>query len=208
MPLDNWIAFATVVTIFAIIPGPTVILVIGQVIVNGKRAIFPLASGVVFGDFVAMSLSLLGLGAVLAASATMFAVLKWFGVGYLIYLGISSWRAKPSGAEEISRSAKSRSLKFLFKSSFLVTALNPKDIVFFVAFLPQFVDTSLPVVPQFALLMLTFLGIISLTITSFAFCADAMRNRVSSVKARTRLNKIGGGALVGAGIFASTVERN
>lgn len=208
MPFDTWLSFVAVVTVFALIPGPTVILVVGQAIVNGRRAVLPLASGVVAGDFVAMSLSLIGLGAVMAASANLFGALKWFGVAYLIYLGIKSWKADPVGIADKPQLTAPRSLRDLFKSSFLVTALNPKDIVFFVAFLPQFVDSALPGGPQFAILIITFLVIVSITITSFAFSAGAVRNRVKSYGAQKRLNRLGGGALIGAGAFAATVERS
>ncbi|MFT6254445.1 MAG: threonine/homoserine/homoserine lactone efflux protein [Granulosicoccus sp.] len=75
MTFEVWIAFISVVLVFALIPGPTVILVVGQAMTHGKKSVIPLVSGVLLGDFVAMSLSLLGLGAVLAASATLFLVL-------------------------------------------------------------------------------------------------------------------------------------
>ena len=208
MPLDTWLSFIAVVTVFALIPGPTVILVVGQAIVNGRRAVLPLAAGVVAGDFVAMSLSLIGLGAVLAASATLFAILKWFGVIYLVYLGIKSWKTESAGISDTPDITAYKSWRSLFKSSFLVTALNPKDIVFFVAFLPQFVDASLPAGPQFGILMVTFLVIVSITITSFAFFAGVVRNQVKSNRAQKHLNRVGGSALIGAGAFASTVDRS
>ena len=80
MTLETWFGFLLIVCIFAIIPGPTIILVVGQAIANGSRSIVPLTAGVVAGDFIAMTLSLLGLGAVLAASSVLFGVLKWLGV--------------------------------------------------------------------------------------------------------------------------------
>jgi threonine/homoserine/homoserine lactone efflux protein len=152
-----------------------------------------------------MSLSMLGLGAILAASATLFTILKWFGVAYLIYLGVKVWNEKP----EINSSLQTQNLSKskLFKSSFLVTALNPKDIVFFVAFLPQFVNQNSAVFPQLLILMFTFLAIISITITSFALFAGLVRHRIQSYQARKRLNKIGGGALVGAGLITATMQR-
>ena len=88
--------FIAVVIVFCIIPGPTVILVIGQALSHGKKSVIPLVAGVLIGDFVAMSLSLLGLGVILATSATLFFILKWFGVLYLIYLGIKTWRENPN----------------------------------------------------------------------------------------------------------------
>jgi len=206
MTLEVWSTFVAVVVVFALIPGPTVILVTGQAISYGKKSVLPLVAGVLLGDFVAMSLSLLGLGAILAASATLFIILKWFGVAYLIYLGIKVWNEKP----EISSSLQMQNLSKakLFKSSFLVTALNPKDIVFFVAFLPQFVNQNAAVFPQLLILMFTFLAIISVTISSFALFAGLVRHKIQSYKARKRLNRIGGGALVGAGLITATMQRS
>ena len=96
----------------------------------------------------------------------------------------------------------------LFKSSFLVTALNPKDIVFFVAFLPQFVDTSQPVVLQFSILMATFLVIVTVSISCFATFAGAVKHRIQGVRAQKRMNRASGCVLIGAGLLASTLERN
>lgn len=208
MTMETWLGFVLVVCIFAIIPGPTVILVVGQAIANGSRAILPLTAGVVTGDFVAMSLSLIGLGAVLAASSVLFGVLKWFGVIYLIYLGVSAWRSEPQNfTDEGNEQQAVRPLK-LFKSSFLVTALNPKDIVFFVAFLPQFVDTTQPVIAQFFILMVTFLAIVTVSVSCFATFAGAVRHKIHGAQAQKHMNRASGSVLIGAAIFASTVERS
>lgn len=207
MTIEIWATFVSVVFIFAIIPGPTVILVLGQAINHGRKSVIPLVSGVLLGDFVAMTLSLIGLGAVLATSATLFLVLKWFGVGYLVYLGIKAWREEPEhGLQSVAASGVSQ--VGLFKSSFLVTALNPKDIVFFVAFLPQFVNPEAAAVPQLLILMATFLGVVAITITSFAVFAGVVRLKIQGFQARRRLNKLGGGALFGAAAFASTMQRS
>ncbi|PVZ65700.1 LysE family translocator [Pelagibaculum spongiae] len=207
MTLEIWSAFVAVVFVFAIIPGPTVILVVGQAISHGKKSVMPLVAGVLLGDFVAMALSLIGLGAILAASATLFMILKWFGVGYLIYLGIKTWREEPQ-LESTTFKGSSQSKLNMFKSSFLVTALNPKDIVFFVAFLPQFVNSNSAALPQLLILMFTFLAVISITITSFAIFAGVVRHKIQSCQARKRLNRIGGGALIGAGVITSTMRHS
>ena len=207
MTLEIWSAFVAVVFVFAIIPGPTVILVVGQAISHGKKSVTPLVAGVLLGDFVAMALSLIGLGAILAASATLFMILKWFGVGYLIYLGIKTWREEPQ-LESATFKGSGQSKLNMFKSSFLVTALNPKDIVFFVAFLPQFVNSNSAALPQLLILMFTFLAVISITITSFAIFAGVVRHKIQSYQARKRLNRIGGGALIGAGVITSTMRHS
>ena len=141
MSIEIWLTFVAVVFVFAIIPGPTVILVVGQAISHGKKSVSPLVAGVLIGDFVAMTLSLLGLGAILATSATLFFILKWFGVLYLIYLGIKAWNEDVVINEDLLQSTHLSKIK-MFKSSFLVTALNPKGIVFFVVFFPQFINQN------------------------------------------------------------------
>jgi len=162
----------------------------------------------VTGDFVAMSLSLIGLGAVLAASAVLFGVLKWFGVCYLIYLGVSAWRSEPQNITGENNKQEIVNSLTLFKSSFLVTALNPKDIVFFVAFLPQFVDTSQSVMPQFFVLMATFLAIVTVSISCFAIFAGVVRHKIKGPQVQKWMNRASGCVLVGAGVLASSVERN
>ncbi len=93
MSFEAWAAFAAASTILLIIPGPTVLLVVSYALGQGWRTALPMAVGVALGDFTAMTLSLLGLGALLATSATFFTALKWVGAAYLVYLGIKLWRA-------------------------------------------------------------------------------------------------------------------
>ena len=207
MTIETWLTFVAVVIVFALIPGPTVILVVGQAISHGKKSVVPLVLGVLSGDFVAMSLSLLGLGAILATSATLFFILKWFGVGYLIYLGIKTWKEKPN-ISSTSFVGMKVPKKEMFKSSFLVTALNPKDIMFFVAFLPQFINSQYETLPQLLILMFTFLGIVAITITSFAIFAGLVSHKIENYKARKKLNRVGGGALIGAGLLTATMQRS
>jgi len=207
MTIEIWTTFVAVVLIFAIIPGPTVILVVGQAISYGKQSVLPLVIGVLLGDFVAMSLSLLGLGAVLATSATAFMILKWLGVFYLVYLGIKAFREEPSKTY-INFDGKNISKLNMFKSSFLVTALNPKDIVFFVAFLPQFVNPLEQSLPQLLILMFTFLVIVASTISAFALFAGNLRTKIQNYHTRKRLNKLGGLSLITAGLITASMQKN
>ncbi|WP_419767010.1 LysE family translocator [Arcobacter sp.] len=207
MSIEIWLAFVSTVFVFAIIPGPTVVFVVGQAITHGKKSVAPLALGVVFGDLVAMVISLLGLGVILATSAILYGILKWFGVFYLLYLGIKAFREKPEVDPNLFEQMNVSKYK-MFKSSAIVTALNPKNIIFFVAFLPQFVNTSTNILPQFLILMLSFSLVTMTTITSFAMLAGKIQHKIKSYKARKRLNQVGGSALIGAGVFTATMQRN
>src|ERR1700737_5116797 len=93
MTFESWAAFFAASISLLIIPGPTVLLVVSYALGQGWRTALPMAVGVALGDFTAMTLSMLGLGALLAASAALFAALKWIGAAYLVYLGVKLWRA-------------------------------------------------------------------------------------------------------------------
>ena len=99
MSFEVWLAFAAASAVLLTIPGPTVLLIIAHAVAHGRRAAPATMAGVVLGDLVAMTASLAGLGALLAASATLFGVLKWAGAAYLVYLGWRLWRA-PVVAED------------------------------------------------------------------------------------------------------------
>jgi threonine/homoserine/homoserine lactone efflux protein len=181
------------------IPGPTVLLVISYALGHGRRASVATVAGVALGDFTAMTASMLGLGALLAASAALFTALKWIGAAYLIYLGIKLWRA-PVGEAAIGTAVET-SPRRIFLHTYAVTALNPKGIVFFVAFLPQFLNTAEPVVPQMAVFMATFLVLATLNAALYGLMASTARQTVKNLAVQRTMNRIGGSLLIGAGIL-------
>ena len=138
MSFETWLAFVAASAVLLVIPGPTILLVVSYALGQGWRTALPMAVGVALGDFTAMTLSMLGIGALLAASATVFTALKWIGAAYLIYLGIKLFRA--GGALNAEPRTDAASAVKMMAHAWLVTALNPKSITFFVAFLPQFLD--------------------------------------------------------------------
>ncbi len=98
MTAEIWLAFVAASIALVVIPGPTVLLVVSYALGQGWRAALPMAIGVALGDFTAMSLSVLGIGALLMASATIFTLVKWIGAGYLVYLGIKLFRRAGTSA--------------------------------------------------------------------------------------------------------------
>jgi len=194
MAIELWAAFALASCVLLIIPGPTILTVISYSIAHGNRARIPLIAAVALGDSTALVLSIAGLGAVLATSAWLFTALKWAGGLYLIYLGIKLLLAKtsPLTIEEADRVGSQWKL---FGNTWLVTALNPKGIIFFVAFLPQFIDTAVPAAPQLWILSITFVVLATLNATLYAVFGASARRMLSSPKAQRRFN-IGGGSLL------------
>jgi len=205
--LDMWLAFVLAAEALLIIPGPTIILVISQSLAHGRKAVLPLAVGVTLGDFAAMSLSFLGLGAVLASSAAFFTVLKWTGAVYLVYLGLRLWLSKPDTGG-ISTPGRRTSSLSLFRSALVVTAMNPKSIAFFVAFFPQFISTQNQACPQFLLLGSTFLMLAALNATLYGVFAGRLRGTMQNPKVRRGFDLCGGTALIVAGVATASVQRS
>lgn len=201
MSIELWIAFVVASAVLLIIPGPTILTVISYSMTHGRRANVPLVAAVALGDSTALALSLLGLGALLATSAFWFTVIKWAGGMYLLYLGIKLLRMGISSSELVAPAAPGSRWK-LFANTYLVTALNPKGIVFFVAFLPQFINPNLPVAQQLWVLALTFVVLATLNATLYAVFATSARKALASPKAQRRFNLTGGSLLSIAGVWA------
>ena len=206
MPIELWLAFVAASAILLVLPGPTILTVISYSVAHGRRANVPLVAAVALGDSTALVLSLVGLGALLATSAFWFTVVKWVGGLYLLILGFKLLRASASSALPAAPSATGSRWK-LFANTYLVTALNPKGIVFFVAFLPQFISAQASVAAQMWLLAITFVALAVLNATLYAVFATSARRLLSSPVAQRRFNVAGGTLLSLAGVWALLARR-
>jgi len=200
MSFEVWIAFVAASIALLAIPGPTVLLVVSYALGRGKSSGWVTVPGVTLGDFTAMTASLMGAGAILAASATAFTILKLIGAAYLVWLGIKLWRSRPV-QEPFSDTAPASLERSMFWHAYVVTALNPKGILFFVAFVPQFVDASAAALPQFAVLEATFVTLAALNVAIWAILSGSLRARSQRPKTLKRVNRVGGSFLIGAGVF-------
>lgn len=206
MPIELWLAFIAASAVMLVIPGPTILTVISYSMAHGRRANVPLVAAVALGDSTALAVSLLGLGALLATSAFWFTLIKWAGGLYLIYLGIKLLRAGISSSELAAPPAPQSRWR-LFANTYLVTALNPKGIVFFVAFLPQFISPSVAVGPQLWVLAITFVVLATLNATLYAVFAASARRVLTSPRAQRRFHLAGGSLLTAAGVWALMARR-
>lgn len=204
MSFESWAAFAAASAVLLVIPGPTILLVVSYALGQGWRTALPMAVGVALGDFTAMTLSMLGIGALLAASATVFTIVKWTGAAYLIYLGIKLFRA--GGTLDAKPRTDAASAAKMMAHAWIVTALNPKSITFFVAFLPQFLDRSGDFWTQMVIFELTFLTLAFANAFGYALVAARARSVVSNPRAIRIFNRTGGTLLVGAGIAAAATR--
>jgi len=212
MSIEVWFAYALAATVLLLIPGPTILLVVSQSLAHGRKVVPAATAGVALGDATAMTASLLGMGAVLAASATLFTALKWIGALYLIWLAWKLWRS----AGQLSRAAlagalpekpRPMALKRIFWNAYVVTALNPKGIVFFVAFLPQFVDPAHPMVPQLLLLGGTFLVLATINAAAYGYLAGSLRSKLTSPRLMANAQRVGAGFLFSAGLLTAAWSR-
>ncbi len=206
MSLELWLAYVVTVAVLLVIPGPTILTVIGYSLAHGRRANLALVAGVALGDSTALALSLLGLGALLAASAWWFTLVKTVGGLYLVWLGWRMLRAGIGPSDMVSPAVPD-SLWRLFANTWLVTALNPKGIVFFVAFLPQFIIPDAAVAPQMWILALTFVAMAIVNAALYARFAAAAHRFLASTRARRGFNIGGGTLLAGAGVWALLARR-
>ncbi|MEM6409880.1 MAG: LysE family translocator [Pseudomonadota bacterium] len=206
MPLDVWLAFVAASTALLLIPGPTVLLVLSYALSQGKRVALASAGGVALGDFVAMSASLAGLGALVMTSAVAFTVLKWVGAVYLVWLGLKLViGARNEGMGPLPAGAAPA--RGVFWHAAAVTALNPKSIAFFIAFVPQFISVGHPLMPQFALLIGTFVGLAAVNALAYALLADRLRVAISRPGVTAWLARGGGAALIGMGVMTAALRR-
>ncbi|MEM8654786.1 MAG: LysE family translocator [Pseudomonadota bacterium] len=208
MPLDLWLTFVIASTALLVIPGPTLMMVLSYAMTQGRRVAVASALGVATGDLIAMTLSVIGLGAIFLTSALAFTVLKWVGAAYLVYLGVKMLLSArtPTQTTLMNKPDGQRAGK-VFRDLTTVTALNPKSNTFFVAFVPQFIDPAAAFAPQAAILIATFITIAGLNALIFALAANAMRARITRPTVQMWLTRAGGATLVGMGLLTASLRR-
>jgi threonine/homoserine/homoserine lactone efflux protein len=202
--VDRFAAYLVACVVVLMIPGPTILLVVSRSLNHGARVRRATVAGVVLGDLVAMTAAMLGAGAVLLASAGLFAALRVAGGVYLLLLGIRTWRSR--GQQWITGDTADTSPRRVFTESFAVTATNPKSIAFFVAFVPQFINPALPWLPQTLVMIMAFVILGGLNALAYAWLAGRARGIMLEPATRRRVARVSGGALVagGAAVIVTT----
>ena len=204
MAPETWLAFVAASAVLLLIPGPTVLLVLSYATSQGRRVALASAGGVALGDFAAITASLAGLGAVVAASATALTALKWLGAAWLCWLG---WRLLRSAPAQGPASAAAIHARGVFGHAAVVTALNPKSIAFFVAFVPQSVDPARAFAPQATIMVATFVGLAATNALAYALAADRLRLWLDRPDFTGWLTRLGGVTLIGMALATATLRR-
>ena len=183
-------------------PGPSIIVLLVVSLRQGAVAGVKYSAGVISADAILISLSLLGLGALMQSSVLLFNIVKWAGIAYLIYLGMKQLRASHKVNIEVNETGSSPYMQGL-----VTTLLNPKAIGFFVAFFPQFIDPTQPFWPQLGLLGPLFLFMVFVMFTVIAFLAARTKLLFESNKGQITLKYGSALGLIGSGFAAAFVQR-
>jgi homoserine/homoserine lactone efflux protein len=202
--LDTWLVFLPAAVLVAASPGANNFLALA----NGMRSGLLPAVVALAGRLAAFGLMILlvvvGLGAVLAASETAFAVIKWAGVAYLAWLGLRLWRSDDLPDEASAGATPSAKLA---AREFWVALTNPKAVLLFTAFVPQFVDPARPLAAQFVPLSATYIAVELVAATGYAFAGSRIKALRLGRSGRRRVNRVTGGMMIGAAAWLATARR-
>jgi homoserine/homoserine lactone efflux protein len=201
--LDLYLAFVLACVVLIVIPGPNVALIVANSVAHGARFGLLTVAGTSSAVVVQLSLTVLGASAVLNFLAASFDWLRWLGVVYLVWLGIAAWRAPAVDLAQVRPQA--RSAQRILVRGFLVGLTNPKTLLFYGAFLPQFITPGPTAPDQLLLLAVSFLVVAVVLDSAWALLAGRLR---MLLMAHVRLrNRLTGGLLVGAGVGLALARR-
>jgi len=203
MPLTLYLGFITATVVLMLIPGPNVSLIVANSIAYGTRYGLLTLAGTSAAMVLQLALTVLGLAAVLGVLATWFEWLRWLGVVYLLWLGVRQWRAPPLDLTRVQ--PQPRSVRAIALRGFLISLTNPKTLLFFGAFFPQFIAPDRAMGPQLALLCGSFLLVAVALDSGWAVAAGRARG-VLAMRGKLR-NRLSGGLLIGAGVGLALAHR-
>ncbi|MGO2449989.1 LysE family translocator [Pseudomonas taetrolens] len=208
MSLETWLLFSSAALVVILIPGPLSLLMISNSLNYGLRRSLPAFLGGVIASICLLSASALGLGALLLASEQLFSVLKIVGALYLFYLAWQSWKQsrQPATAAQVPEAAPKPRFSALFGRAFVLGASNPKDILFFAAFLPQFLNPDQPFLPQLLVMIATWTVLDLLCKLAYGLGAHGAAGYLRSGKGQGWFNRISAGLFSLAGT-ASLLSR-
>src|SRR6185437_9357671 len=193
-----FLAYCLAVAILVLIPGPVVTLVVANSLSQGSRSGLATVAGASIGNAILLGATAIGLVAFFALMSEIFEVVRWAGALYLIWLGIRAWQANGGQGLAVATAAKKTS-RAVFVQGFLIAITNPKAIIFYIAFLPQFVDSHLPAGPQLLAMIATMIVMALLSDGAYALLAGRARGWFTSPGRRRLQGRITGRLLIGLG---------
>ena len=206
MPIETYLAFILASFVLIIVPGPTNMVVVSSSILHGfKRSLWTI-TGAAVSHTLFFIVASAGLAAILMASAQVFIILKWFGVCYLIWLGLTQIFSKELQVGAAAGNNR-ESISSLFLRGITVNSTNPKALVFYSTFFPPFIDPNLNLLPQLLILGTTFVTIFIAVAAVHAWSAEKLGGIFRSGSKLSVVKKTSGAVLVGAGVLLASVSR-
>ena len=199
---ELFVAFVLITVVLIITPGPIVTLVVSTGATQGPRAALTTVAGTTSGNALLLAAIGLGLDWVHAHADLLFEALRWTGAAYLVWLGVQAWRNAGGGQENLVETSRAR-----FVRGLLVALSNPKTIVFFTAFLPQFIDPRLPAGPQLAAMCAVSVLLAAETDSAWAVASGLGRAWLMKPARAKVLRRISGTVLIGGGFWLCLARR-
>jgi homoserine/homoserine lactone efflux protein len=206
MDLSVWVTYFLATVILSLSPGPGVFSAISSGLHHGFRLGVWNGVGMQLANLILLVVVAVGLGAILIASETLFTLVKWVGVAYLIYLGIVTWRTPPRGFVD-DDDGKAHTAREIFMRGFFVNITNPKGIIFFAAIFPQFIDVARPQAPQYVMLAATTFAVDIVVMAGYTALAAKVIGAMRDERHLKWVNRTLGGAFVAAGVALASFRR-
>ena len=212
MSWNLWLLYVSLAAALIASPGPSALLCVTHAVSHGARKTVATIVGGITASMTLMLLSALGLGAVIAASDTLFHAIKWAGAAYLVYLGVATWRNRPKSESVQSEGAEPTDMAHhntvvpsqstwgqLYRKGFMVGIGNPKDLLFFSALFPQFMNPAEPIASQLVILGASWMVLDGSIMFAYALCGSKLVARLGRGGVGRWFNRVTGGAFIAAG---------
>ena len=207
MTVELYVAFVLASTVLILIPGPNVTLLVANSLAHGFRHALATLAGTSAAIAIQLVVVALGMTSLMLVLAEWFEWLRWAGVAYLVWLGVQHWRAKVGNGGDGCAGGPAVSARRLFWQGFAVSATNPKTLLFYAAFFPQFIEPGAALAPQLALLCVTFLVLATVLDGTYAALAGRLRGVLADGRRARIRNRVTGTLLIGAGLGLALARR-
>jgi threonine/homoserine/homoserine lactone efflux protein len=205
MSAESYLAFVAATVVVILIPGPNVTLLVANSLAYGPRRALVTLAGTSGAIALQLAVVALGMTSLIPALAESFGWLRWLGVAYLLYLGIQQWRTQPVALEDVTPVVAATRL---FWQGVLVSSTNPKTLLFYAAFFPQFVDPGNPLGPQLALLCVTFLALATVLDGGYVLLAGHLRAWLRGRRGARLRARLTGSLLIATGLGLALARRS
>jgi homoserine/homoserine lactone efflux protein len=207
MSWHTYLIFLVTTAVVCLTPGPAALLIVAQGMSNGYRRSYWAIAGIALANAIYFALSATGIAALIVASSTLFAFIKWAGVAYLFYLGIAALLSKASALTVTHDAHQAVGGMRAFWQAVVVELSNPKALLYFVALLPQFVDPAQPVALQMLVFGITCVALDTVAYSLYAWLGSKTQRFTANRRFVNASNRASGGLLMIAGALMATVKR-